>query len=266
MWKEIVSIPDNDYHEMSLYRKGLYLSSHALIDFIKSPALFRGKENGVIPLADSDAFVTGRAAHCLILEGRSAFDSRYITGGPINPKTEKPYGTATAKYQDWKAEQTKEVLSAKDVILYELLAASTMQHAEIAHVLNAEGAIDEATCRTTYCGMLCQIRIDWLTSTHIVDLKTCRDLDRFEYDFRDYRYANQLSFYQKVFESGNCERLPVLVIAAEKQSPYRAALYEIDQALLNKAQRENEDAIHKLRNCRASLDWPTGFEGIRKIA
>jgi hypothetical protein len=43
---------------------------------------FRKKELGLIPRKDSDAFVVGRAAHVLILEGRERFEAEFAVGGP----------------------------------------------------------------------------------------------------------------------------------------------------------------------------------------
>ena len=75
--------PADTYHARS--RSGEFMSSHLLADFRESPALFRKEINGEIEQKDTPAFVLGRAAHCLILEGRNAFDREYVvTDGPIN--------------------------------------------------------------------------------------------------------------------------------------------------------------------------------------
>ena len=72
----IIHEPSAVYHEQS--RTGKYLSSHLLADFRESPALYHKKVTGEIEDKDSSAFVIGRAAHCLILEGRKAFDRDYV--------------------------------------------------------------------------------------------------------------------------------------------------------------------------------------------
>ena len=57
----------------------------------------------------------------------------------------------------------------------------------------------EGVVRADYCGMPCQIRMDWFEPHHgIVDLKTCDDLTWFEADARRYGYAHQLAFYRAV--------------------------------------------------------------------
>ena len=72
----IIHEPADEYHARS--RNGEFMSSHLLADFRESPALYRRKVSGEIAESESSAFVMGRAAHCLILEGRNAFDREYV--------------------------------------------------------------------------------------------------------------------------------------------------------------------------------------------
>jgi hypothetical protein len=82
-------------------RAGEYMSSHQLRDFRKCPELFRRQRVGLIPRPDKPAYLMGRAAHCLIIEGKAEFDRRYMTGGPINPKTGRPYGADTKAHAEF---------------------------------------------------------------------------------------------------------------------------------------------------------------------
>ena len=80
----IIHEPADEYHARS--RSGEFLSSHLLADFRESPALYRKKVTGKTEETESAAFIMGRAAHCLILEKRNAFDHEYVVSdGPINP-------------------------------------------------------------------------------------------------------------------------------------------------------------------------------------
>jgi hypothetical protein len=257
---------DNEYHGQSLFNGGPNLSSHALIAFIDNPAAFHAKKTGLMKSADSDAFRVGRAGHCRILEGKEAYQGRYVFGGPINEKTGKPFGQQTKAYEEWKSEREaegKECLSDSDDALIEFTASGVSMHPEAMEALREGEA--EAVARAKYCGVPCQIKADWLRQDAIIDLKTCRDLNRFEWDFKDYRYANQFSFYQKVFEAFAGVRLPVFCVAVEKAAPYRAAFYRIEQGVLDNAQLENEAAIQRIRECEATGLWLTGYEGVRVI-
>ena len=142
----IIHIPSAEYHAES--RNGRYLSSHLLADFRESPELYRRKTSGEIAESESPALALGRAAHCLILEGRAAFDEQYLVAdGPVNPKTGEPYGKATNAYADWLASQTKEIVSQKDFGFILKLQKSVWTH-PIASALLDNGA-SEATVRAS---------------------------------------------------------------------------------------------------------------------
>ena len=97
--ENIFTIPADEYHAAS--RSGQYMSSHLLADFRESPELYRRKTNGEIAETESPALALGRAAHCLILEGRAAFDGQFLVAdGPLNPRTNEPYGKSTKAYAD----------------------------------------------------------------------------------------------------------------------------------------------------------------------
>jgi len=263
---DTTSEPDNEYHARNVLRGGDCLSSHALITYLQSPAAYRSALSGLGGETSTNAYQLGRAAHCVILEGDDAYNARYVSGGPINDKTGQPYGERTKAWSEWAASQRsagREVITASDDVMCHRLAAGVNANDEARELLTQ--GMPERIARARYCGEKCQIKIDWLSSNAIVDLKTCRELSRFEYDFRDYKYANQLSFYQRVFESYALTLLPVFVIAIEKKSPYACAVFSVDQSRLDDAQRENEAGINQLRKSRLNDIWPTGWEGILKI-
>lgn len=103
---KFLTIPADEYHAAS--RSGRYMSSHLLADFRESHELYHRKVTGEIAQTESPALALGRAAHCLILEGRMAFDDQYlVSDGPVNARTNEPYGKTTKSYSDWLAAQTK---------------------------------------------------------------------------------------------------------------------------------------------------------------
>ena len=152
----LLSIPAEEYHAAS--RSGQYMSSHLLADFRASPELYRRKVSGEIAEAESPALALGRAAHCLILEGRAAFDEQYLVAdGPVNPKTGEPYGKATRAYAEWLAAQTREIVSPRDFGFIAKLQKSVLTN-PTACALLGEG-VPETTVRAEYCGVPCQIRM-----------------------------------------------------------------------------------------------------------
>lgn len=250
--------PAEEYHAQA----GEYLSSHQLLDFMACPWLYRKKQLGLIPDEDTPALLLGRAAHTRILEGRDAYESQYALGGPINPKTNKPFGSTTKAFAEWAEVQGKPVLSHENVELIEKMASGVGMSDEAVDLLlygRSEGVV-----RAEYCGTPCQIRIDW---THpqrgIVDLKTTADLTWFENDAKRRRYHNQVAFYQAVLAQVIDQYVPVYIIAVEKAEPYRCGVWRVGDNTLAIARQENEEAIRRLRRAWEIDAFPTGYEVIR---
>lgn len=260
-YSHLLEIPAEAYHRDSA--EGLFLSSHMLGDFRNCPELYHRKITGKVKNSDTGAYTLGRAAHCLILEGRNAFSAQYlISDGPINPKTGAPYGKQTLAYREWVDAQGKEIISESDYGFICKLQEAVGKHAGAA-VLLGEGRA-EGTVRAEYCGIPCQIRIDWYNAwSGIVDLKTCDDIRFFEPDFRKYGYGHQMAFYRSVLEKATGETVPVHVIAVEKKEPYRCGVWLLSDELLDDYRRENEAAIERLKKCQETDTWPTGYEEIR---
>ena len=105
----------DEYHR----KADRYLSSHQLLDFIKCPWLHWKKRIGLIADTDSPSYLIGRAAHVRVLEGRDVYENQFALGGPINPKTGRPFGLNTKAFSEWAAVQGKPVLSHEQVDLIE---------------------------------------------------------------------------------------------------------------------------------------------------
>ena len=261
--------PEADYHAKAKDN----LSSHQVIDFMRSPWLYWKKRQGLIPEEESNAFLLGRGAHVRILQGRKAYEEQYAIGGPINPRTQKPFGSGTQAFADWAAKIGKPVLSQEQADLIEAMADGVSRNAKAMELLSA--GVAEGVVRTTYCGLPCQARIDWLNPRRgIVDLKTVDDIDWAEADFRRWRYATQLGFYKAVFEErlraglGNLHGLPsvpVTIIAIEKREPYRCGCWKLTDNTLAVAKAEIDAAIGRLVQCEKTNEWPTGYEQMRVL-
>lgn len=239
-----------------------YLSSHQLIQYMQCPYLFYKKKAGLIEERESPAFLLGRAAHTRILEGVDAYELQYAVGGPINPKTGKPYGSTTKAFTEWQDRQSKPVISFDKAMLIEDLNAGVLMN-EYARELLSDG-LAEGVVRANYCGVPSQIRLDWFHPKFgIVDLKTCETLDWFEQDAKRYRYHNQLAFYQCVLDVKMGQLFPVHIIAVEKSEPHRCGVWRITPETLLAARAVNEAAIARYKRSRENDRWETGYEELR---
>jgi len=239
-----------------------YLSSHQLLDFMACPWLYRKKHLGLLADTDTPSLLVGCATHVRILEGRDVYESQFAFGGPINPKTQKPFGSNTKAFAEWAEAQGKPVLSHEQVELIEQMASGVAMNDAALDLLlygRSEGVI-----RTDYCETPCQIRIDWVHPHRgIVDFKTTADLAWFENDAKRRRYHYQLAFYQGVLAQVIGVHVPVYLIAVEKVEPFRCGFWRLSDDMLAIARQENEAAIRRLRRAWEIDAFPTGYEEMR---
>ncbi len=241
-----------------------YLTSHQLGDFRRCPQLYQWKRDDLCADEDRPAYLIGRAAHCWALEGKDRFDESFCVGGPINPKTGSPFGQQTKAWSEWAAAQAKTALSYEHYALVANLVLSVRSHREVKLLLSS--GLPERVVRHEYCGVRCQIRIDWFDPHRgIADLKTCDDLTFFEADARRYGYVHQLAFYRAVLREVIGLAMPVFFVAVEKNEPFRAGMWVVDPQILAIAERENEAAMARIKRCQAEDRWPTGYEGLRLL-
>jgi hypothetical protein len=254
----LVHEPAEVYHA----KANVFLSSHQLAEFRRNPLLYHKKQLGLVKDEDRPAYLIGRAAHTLILEGRETYERLFAIGGPINPKTGAPFGSRTKSFQEWAEAQGRPVLDDDQAALIENLNAGVRAHGH-ATALLADG-IAEGVVRAEYCGTPCQARLDWLNPERgIVDLKTCDNLDWLQMDARSYEYAHQMAFYRAVLALLIGSNLPVYLIAVEKREPFRCGVWRMGEDVLGIAQKDNEEGIARLRSYRDHDHWPTGYEDIR---
>lgn len=250
--------PADEYHA----KAGEYLSSHQLLDFMACPWLYRKKQLGMFTKQDSPALLLGRATHARILEGRDTYETQFAIGGPINPRTQNPYGANTNAFREWAEAQGKPVLSHDNVELIEQMASGVAMNDEAVDLLlygRSEGVI-----RTIYCETPCQARFDWIHPHRgIVDLKTTADLTWFENDAKRRGYHNQMAFYQAMLAQVIDQLVPVYLIGIEKIEPFRCGVWRVSDDTLAIARQENEEAIHRLRRAWEIDAFSTGYEIIR---
>lgn len=268
----LLDIPADEYHAAT--KANEYTTSHRLHLFRKCPALYKKTIDGEIVEGDTAAFALGRATHTYIIEGAAKFAAENIVSdGPTNEKTGKPYGKLTKAYAEWAAEQTKPVISTEDFGIIEKMSAAVHAHATAADILSSGFA--EATVRAEWKGEPIQARLDWFDPERrvLADLKTCADLDRFDYDMRDYGYIAQLAFYAYAIELAggpNLINTKAFLIAVEKKEPFRVAVYNVVASTLEDAhlhhmgneiwRNDNTAMMEELKQCRATGVWPTRYE------
>lgn len=251
--------PEAEYHARS--KSGEMLSSHMLQRFAQMPYKYWATITGRYEEPDKADYAFGRAAHKLILEGPDAFEAAYtVSDGPINERTGKPYGKETKAYQDWLSLQGTEIVTTADFEVMDAMRQSITGHKGISELLKGDGEA-ECVARAEVDGVKCQIRLDYFDPmAGIIDLKTCRDIAFFETDMRAFGYCYQMAFYRRVLREVTGRDYPVYMIAVDKTDFHVAGYWLIPGAELDVAERVNEATIRRLKECRETGVWPTGYE------
>ena len=271
--KDILLIEPEEYYHL---QSSKYLSSHQIMDFIRSPKLYYLKKTGMIPQTKSSSFAFGSAAHCLLLEGDKEFNKRYAVGGPINPATGKSYGSDTKKFADWQDAQRAErgtnvtFITSEEYFVAKSMSGSIKEH-PIASKLFKDG-FAERVVRTTFKDLPIQARFDWLSQKDetivIADLKTCQNLDNFADDAKKYMYDIQAAFYLTALSktlidndlANRDESLAFYFCAVEKVAPFRCGLFHYTAKGIRTTSHIILDAIEDIKQCTESGEWPDGYE------
>jgi hypothetical protein len=131
--------------------------------------------------------------------------------------------------------------------------------------------------RCGFDGVPVQSRLDWFTEIGetpvIVDLKTCNDLDSFEYDAKKFLYGVQFAFYQQIllraifdeYDVDNAVPAKVYAIAVEKKEPFRCGVFEVSDSTLGLFTEKVFSAIGLLQQCQSNGNYPTLYEDIRTL-
>lgn len=156
------------------------------------------------------------------------------------------------------------IVSSKDFGFIVKLQKSVWLHTAVSALL--DDGLPKATVRAEYCGVPCQMHMDWFSEKHgLVDLKTCDSLKWFEGDCKRFGYVFQMAFYRAVLREATGETAPVHLIAVEKNEPFSTGVWEMPGDVLDQAEKVNEAALARYRKCLQTGEWPTGYEETRVI-
>jgi hypothetical protein len=221
-----------------------HLSSYELNGFRRNPRLFRRRELGYVGDGNRASDLVDHAAHVLILDGQAAYEHEFALHGSIAKS------------------MAKTALDDTQSVLIENMNDAVHAHVHAAALL-ATG-VASGVVRVEYEGLPCHAQLDWLSPDRgIVELKLCENLDWLAMDARVHDTVHHLAFQRSLVEAASGHRHLVHLIAVEQREPFRCGVWRLGDELLTHAEKENTEAIARLRNCRRTGQWPTGYEGIR---
>ena len=215
---------------------------------------------------NTDSLRIGTAVHLLVLEGEDAFLSRFAVGGPVNPKTNKPYGSDTDKFAEWAAEMRqagRECIFTTEADSVRGMARSIAEHpAAYAH-LEASSADRELSGIFRPFGdskLRCKFRLDGYAESFaaIVDLKTTQSANY--WDLRrtvpQYGYHRQAALYLRGARACGLEAEHFVFLWVEKEPPHAVAVSELDLPDIEAGERQVEELLRRWDECDERGEWP----------
>lgn len=182
------------------------------------------------PRESTGAMALGTLVHELILEGKTADLSTIV-------KVKKD-GTLY--------EKDKELVEKYEGI----------QQLEYFHDFTSDDFVVEQGLLFEYKGLQFKGKIDAYhkESKTLIDLKTTRDVQFFEYDFFKMKYDMQLYMYSEALRQNGFEVDHVQVYCVCTDAPYEQKMYTLDPAVILNGKRSFDKAIELLEKAEDELE------------
>ncbi len=276
------------------YHRHKAVTNTKLKTFRASPLLYHKVYNlHTVALPDKECFKLGRAADCLIFDGREAYQEQYIVPPStyLNEKGEQRPWRFGANYTDaWRNAQVMQgltVLTTEQAIQAEkMLQAIT--HDPLAAALLSQGE-PQVTFRrdSVRFGMEIQVRPDWLSEKpidvpqleltsgglpYLCDLKSIRNFDDIFKPLDPENpwmgktiwslgYHRQSGMQQWVAEK-DIGRTAHFLIFVETVEPMRVAVVQLDPDYIDAGWSDVEADLFRLKNCITANKWPGSPERV----
>lgn len=191
----------------------------------------------------------GSAVHTAVFEPDRLLPEYAVwEGGRRYGKEWDAYCASVGNKTILKPEQYDTACRIRDAVRSHPVAAALLEKGE------AEKTIQWTDTDT---GLKCKGRLDWLSDSALVDLKTTRDIDPriFGRQCDQMLYHGQMAFYN----SGLAQDVAVYLIAVESSEPHEVAVYELNAEILWTGEIKVQQALKTVAECRANGCWPMRF-------
>ncbi len=247
------------------YQKMEEVNVSALLELLLSPKQFKHRLSHT--RLETDAMRIGSAGHTAILEPMQFLREYVLQPGefPDSKGVMKPATKRLQSCKDWWAEQKLAgvtVLTEDQYKLAESMQRAVRKH-ELANGLLKDGA-PEVTMRweDAETGIPCKGRLDWLTDTAIVDVKTTRHPSRYAFarQAAKLNYHTRLAWYQDghalATGRGPEFRFPVFIVAVQNEAPFDVVVYRVPDEALAAGRAKYRGLLDTLAECIANDSWP----------
>lgn len=187
---------------------------------------------------------------------------KYLDGNRSTPTRDMYLGSALhAKYLEpsiyWGefypelTPEERRIIDGQSASIQSHPAASRLLHIGSREVLHLW------TDQTT--GAECKLKADFLPEQFnvVVDIKRMKDVSKsgFRRSVRQYRYDVQAAFYLDGLSQTN-PKDAFIFICIEPTHPFRVAVYQADDRMLQEGREQYLENLHTYVNCKSSGKWP----------
>jgi hypothetical protein len=213
---------------------------------------------------DTDARKLGRAVHLAVLEPQE-FGSRVAVwdGGRRAGKEWEKFcaaneGLEILRQEDYRIARAVQAAVRSSPAAQKYLEGGGSREATVLwnHVVPAVGGLPGFSRE-------CKGRVDLLTDTHIIDLKTSRDIspEKFGRDSFAFSYHVQAAYYVDGVKAATGRELPYVILAVENSEPYAVQPYIVPPDILDLGREEYRAWMGRLQICEGENRWPGYADG-----
>ena len=251
------------------------LRSSTLKDMRQSPAHARYRLDH--PMPATAAMRLGEATHAAVLEP-DRFEMQYVARPEKDPKQEwSKFNKNSKKYIDgreiWdKAHENCVILSASEHKTCCALRDAAWAHPLAKRILTGDGANEVVACwEDPSVYIPCKARIDRYTTyeghTIILDIKTCRDAEPWEFAraAAKFGYHLQGAWYRRGLNVLEARPRQFWMLALESKEPYCVAVYRLDDEALDQAEATLQNFVYQYAECEKDGSWPGYGPGVETL-
>lgn len=218
------------------------------------------REMLVNPPEQTPAMLLGQATHAAVLEP-NVFEDQYVAA----PKLDRRFKADKEKWEAFQRDnKSKEILTAQEFDLCIAMREAALANPIVAEIVSEKGSTELGfVWDDAHTGQRCKGRCDrfsrlWGNSV-ISDLKTTENAtpSAWEREVVKYAYHAQAAFYlDGLNECRPAMNRKFLWLVIEKNPPYALAIYEPDEATLDKGKRMYRNWLRQWSMCRETNVWP----------
>lgn len=247
------------------YLKTPAISSHALMDILKSPKTYHYKHIRGVKEEPTAAMKFGTLVHTAILE-----PDEFLVRYKIKPQCDRRTKEGKAIMADFES-----FLAPGSIVLDQSEADTLLGMIESlrghkrANAVLQKGVAEQSGFFEHKSGRKCRIRPDFLTENGVlVDLKTTVDarMEPFSRAIVNYFYHLQIAFYIDGIKAITGKDVRPVFLAIEKTAPFEVGLYVPDATVIETGRILYERALKILDRCEQSGVYPGISDSFQSIS